>query len=64
MTLLGTTKNTTTMNKTFNVEIYRDGLYYCAYIGAENSSGYEIEETTIEGVCERIAEYFATEYED
>ena len=52
------------MNKTFNVEIYRDGLYYGAYIGAENSSGYEIEETTIEGVCERIAEYFADEYED
>lgn len=52
------------MDKTFEVEIYRDGLYYGAYIGSENSSGYEIEDTTIEGVCKKIADYFADEYED
>ena len=45
----------------YTVELYREDGCYCACIGADNSSGYEIVAETTEELAKKIGEYFADE---
>lgn len=40
-----------------NIEIYKEGDQYCAYIGEDNSSGYECVGFTSEDCAEQIKNY-------
>ena len=42
-----------------SVEIYKEQEKYCAYIGEECGSGYEIIADTEEECARKIGEYFA-----
>ena len=43
----------------YEVEIYLKDGKYCAYIGGENASGYEITADTASECAKQIGEYFA-----
>ena len=45
----------------FSVEFYKEDGKFCAYIGSDNSSGYEIRAETIDDCAKQIADYFAFE---
>ena len=40
-----------------NIEIYKKGGQYCAYIGEDNSSGYECIGPTSEDCAEQVKQY-------
>ena len=40
-----------------NVEIYKEEGQYCAYIGEDNSSGYECVGSTPEECSEQVKQY-------
>lgn len=40
-----------------NIEIYKEGGQYCAYIGEDNSSGYECVGPTLEECAEQVKQY-------
>lgn len=42
----------------YNIELYKENGYFCAYIGEDNGSGYEIRESNESDCVSKIAQYF------
>ena len=40
-----------------NIELYRDGIKYCAYISEDGSSGYTVKASSIEQCGDKIKQY-------
>lgn len=45
------------MKNRIDIELYKEDDFYCAYIGEDGSSGYEIKETTKESCAEGVKQY-------
>lgn len=48
----------------YDIEFYKKDGKYCAYIGQENGSGYEISSDTIDQLTREIGYYFGDEVEE
>lgn len=43
---------------TYNIELYKEDGYFCAYIGEDNGSGYKVYGDTEKECASKIAQYF------
>ena len=41
----------------YQIELYKENGYFCAYIGEDGGSGYEIRESSESECARRIADY-------
>lgn len=48
----------------YNIEFYKEGGKYCAYIGSDNGSGYKINADTIDQLTREIGDFFSDEVEE
>ena len=48
----------------YDIEFYKKAGKYCAYIGQEDGSGYEISSDTIDQLTREIGYYFGDEVEE
>ena len=48
----------------YDIEFYKKDGKYCAYIGGDNTSGYEISSDTIDGLTREIGYYFGDEVKE
>ena len=48
----------------YNVELYREGNSYCAYISTNGDSGYKIVAATPQERADEIRDYFANLEDD
>lgn len=42
----------------YQIELYKEGGMFCAYIGEDGGSGYKIRESNESECARRIAQYF------